>query len=272
MLVIVIPAYDEAATIAGIVRACRTLQCVWETIVVDDGSRDETASIAAEHGARVLRHPRNVGKGAALLRGMRTALASGARYIVTLDGDGQHRPEEVPRMLAAALAFPSHIVIGSRRKGRKNAPRGRAVANRIADFWISWAARQPIEDSQSGFRLYPANLLDEMLARPITARGFAFESEVLIDAGRIGYRTVAVDIPAIYGERLKRRSYFRPVSDISKIVLMVAGKLLRRGMDPVGLWRSLIEVGERYPPAQGSTIVARPRIRDRPLAERKVKL
>ena len=71
------------------------------------------------------------------------------------------------------------------------------------------------------------------------ATGFAFESEILIEAGRAGVGTAAVAIPAIYGEALRRESHFRPFADIARIVLMVAGKLLRRGMDPVGLWRSL---------------------------------
>ncbi len=97
----------------------------------------------------------------------------------------------------------------------------------------------PIDDSQSGFRIYPAALIRALAARPQLARGFAFESEALIEAARLGFSTVAVDVPTIYGDALQRPSHFRPVADITRIVLMVAGKLLRRGMDPAGLWRSL---------------------------------
>ena len=96
-----------------------------------------------------------------------------------------------------------------------------------------------MEDSQSGLRVYPARLLRELARRPAMAAGFAFESEILIEAGRAGVRTASVAIPAIYGEALRRESHFRPVTDITRIVLIVAGKLLRRGMDPIGLWRSL---------------------------------
>ncbi len=233
----VIPAYDEAATIAGIVLAC--LVRVDGVIVVDDGSRDDTAARAEAAGALVLRHPRNLGKGASLGRGMAAALARGAALIVTLDGDGQHRPEDLPALLARARASPGCIVIGSRLADRANAPRARSVANRIADFWVSWAARHPIEDSQSGFRVYPAPVLAALSGPRARARGFAFESEILIEAGRLGVPAVPVPIPAIYGARLRRRSHFRPVRDITRIVLMVALKLLRRGMDPAGLWRSL---------------------------------
>ncbi|HSU04174.1 MAG TPA: glycosyltransferase family 2 protein, partial [Acetobacteraceae bacterium] len=242
---IVIPAYNEAATIGEILRRCRLIPGLIPgspgIFVIDDGSSDETAAIAAQHGATVLRHDTNLGKGAALTRGMRASLNAGADRVVTLDGDGQHRPEDVPRLLAASIVWPDRIVIGSRRNAGHDAPRARVVANRIADFWISWAARHPIDDSQSGFRVYPAEVLHR-LSEPRLAHGFAFESQVLIEAGRIGCRTVSIAIPAIYGDALRRPSHFRPVFDITRIVLMVAGKLLRRGMDPVGLWQSVREV------------------------------
>jgi glycosyltransferase involved in cell wall biosynthesis len=238
-LTVVIPALDEAATIGAIVAGCRALPFVSEIIVVDDGSADETAGIARRCGARVLRNPANLGKGASLWRGMTEAVAIGAERVATLDGDGQHRPEDLARLLAASLAWPGHVVIGSRRASGRAAPRARFIANRVADFWVSWAARYPIDDSQSGFRIYPTALIRSHAARTRLARGFAFESEALIEAARLGFSSVAVDIPTIYGDALRRMSHFRPVVDITRIVVMVAGKLLRRGMDPAGLWRSL---------------------------------
>jgi glycosyltransferase involved in cell wall biosynthesis len=234
---IVIPAFNEAATIGPIVRECRPFGLV---IVVDDGSLDSTARIAAAEGAIVLRNPANLGKGASLWRGMLAALEARADKVVTLDGDGQHRPEDVPALLACSRKNPRRIVLGSRRAGSRAAPRARYIANRVADFWISWAARQPIEDSQCGFRVYPAEVLRRLPRRARLTRGFEFESEILIEAGRLGFRTIAVDIPVIYGSALRRKSHFRPVADIARIILLVAGKLLRRGMDPAGLWRSLV--------------------------------
>jgi hypothetical protein len=236
---IVIPAYNEAATIGEIVRLCRAVVDASCIFVVDDGSLDDTGVIAACEGARVLRHPANRGKGASLMNGMRLAMAQGATSIVTLDGDGQHRPEDIVRLLACSQTWPRQIVIGSRRASRRAAPRARFMANRVADFWVSWAARHPIDDSQCGFRVYPVELLRMIAVRPSLAFGFAFESEILIDAARLGFRTVAVDIPAIYGSVLQRPSHFRPVPDVTRIVLVVAGKLLTWGMDPIGLWRSL---------------------------------
>jgi glycosyltransferase involved in cell wall biosynthesis len=236
---IVIPAFNEAATIGEIVRQCCAAVGSACVTVVDDGSYDGTAAVAAHSGAKVLRHCENQGKGSALMHGMRAAIAGGAAAVVTLDGDGQHRPQDLPRLLTCSRAWPGHIVIGSRRTSGNMAPCARRVANRIADFWVSWAAQHPIDDSQSGFRVYPARVVDLIAERPLLARGFAFESEILIEAGRLGIRTVAIDIPAIYGTVLTRRSHFRPVADITKIVLMVAGKLLARKMDPAGLWHSL---------------------------------
>jgi hypothetical protein len=115
----------------------------------------------------------------------------------------------------------------------------RRRANRVADFWISWAAGHPVADSQSGFRVYPAAALGALGRYDGRARRFSFESEILIDAARAGITTVAADIPALYAGTLRRPSHFRPVADIARIVMMVAGKLLARGMDPAGLRRSL---------------------------------
>lgn len=251
-LIAVIPAYQEAATIAEVVRRLRAAMPGIAVLVVDDGSTDETAALAAAAGAEVLGGVANQGKGAALRRGMRAALARGAGFVATLDGDGQHRPEDLPRL--AAMAAPDVIVIGSRR-GASGQPAARRRANRVADFWISWAARHPIADSQSGFRIYPAAALADLDRYEGRAWRFSFESEILIDAARRGITTIAADIPALYGAALRRPSHFRPVADIARIVIMVAGKLLSRGMDPVGLARSLRAPrrGEEGPDASSSS-------------------
>ncbi|WP_198372601.1 glycosyltransferase family 2 protein [Roseomonas rosulenta] len=235
-LAVVVPAFQEAATIAALVARLRATLPGLVPLVVDDGSTDGTGAIAAAAGAEVISAPGNEGKGAALRRGMRAALVRGAAFVVTLDGDGQHRPEDLPRL--AALARQDRIVIGSRRHAQGQ-PAARRRANRVADFWISWAAGHPVADSQSGFRIYPAAALAELDRYEGRARRFSFESEILIDAARHGITTVAADIPALYAGTLQRASHFRPVADIAGIVMMVAGKLFARGMDPAGLYRCL---------------------------------
>jgi glycosyltransferase involved in cell wall biosynthesis len=242
-VVVVIPACEEAASIGAIVAGCRAFAA--RVIVVDDGSRDATAARAAAAGAEVIRNPRRRGKGAALWRGFTAALSGRADWIATLDGDGQHRAEDLPRLLAVAKRAPHHIVIGSRRASPLPAPRSRRVANRVADFWISWAAGHPIADSQCGFRVYPASLFPLLAARRRWPSGFAFESALLIEAANAGYLTIAVDVPALYGGASQRASHFRPVADVTRIVLVVAARLLARGFSPRRLWRSLTLPKER---------------------------
>ena len=237
---IVIPAYDEMRTIRAI--AERSLRQSALVIVVDDGSTDGTSAALEGLPVHVLRHDRNEGKAASLWDGIQFALAHDADAVVTLDADGQHQPEDVGRMLLAAKEHPHHVIVAARLKGRESYPKARRRANRFADFWISWAAGHPIADSQSGQRLYPAALLRKLEIRHDAFAAFTFESEALIHAAREGYTTVAVPIAAVF-DPAGRPSHFRPVRDIARIVLMVAGHLLATGLHPAGLWRSL-----RFPP------------------------
>jgi glycosyltransferase involved in cell wall biosynthesis len=235
-VLVVIPAYNEAATVADVaLRACRYADCV---IIVDDGSQDDTVERLEGLPVSVLRHERNRGKGASLWDGMQRAVADGASSIVTLDADGQHRPEDIPRLVAAARDHPERLIIAARSQKRGRAPKLRRFANGMADFWISWAAGCPIEDSQSGFRLYPAPLIRILATGHRPRHGFVFESEVLIEAARMGFRPMAVPIDTIYFA-LSRASYYRPITDTVRIVLMVAWKLISKGMYPQGLVRSL---------------------------------
>ena len=129
-------------------------------------------------------------------------------------------------------------VIGSRLHDRSQFPLARYRANRFACFWISWAAGHPIADSQSGFRVYSKDVMAIATSGRVHGSRFTFESEILIEAANQGHRTLAVAIPGHYPANA-RRSHFRPVVDIAKIVVMVAMRLLRKGMYPRGLWRSL---------------------------------
>lgn len=186
----------------------------------------------------VLRHDRNLGKAGALWTGFQRAHDLGAQAIVTLDGDGQHRPEDIPRLLEVHARYPDRIVMGSRLHDRANFPARRYYANRFARFSISWAAGYPIADTQTGFRVYPACLFAALERGEFRGAGFVFESEVLIRAARRGIRGIATPIAGLYPPSA-RPSHFRPVADSARILLMIAGHLLRRGMFPAGLWRSL---------------------------------
>ena len=233
---IAIPAYNEERTIRALAQAALAL-CP-RVIVVDDGSSDRTLAELQGLPLTLLEHPANRGKAAALCAAFAHALHEGASCVVTLDGDGQHDPNNALDLLSAWRRQPYRLVIGSRLHDRAQFPLARYRANRFACFWISWAAGHPIADSQSGFRVYPAAVMALALAGGVQGNRFTFESEVLIEAADHGHLTLAVAIPGRYPGNA-RHSHFRPVVDITKIVLMVATRLLGKFMYPTGLWRSL---------------------------------
>lgn len=233
---IIIPAYNEALTILAVVESA--LQQTPNVIVVNDASTDATAEIVRQTPARLVEHPRNQGKAGALLTGMAEAMSLKVDCVITLDGDGQHDPQQLPQLLNAFESYPNHLIIAARLKNRENAPRARRIANKIADFWVGWAASSPIADSQSGFRLYPIELVRNLKTNAANPSGFVFESEVLIDASTAGYGLAFVPIASCYPKE-RRASHFRPGFDITQITLMVAGKLLRRWMNLPGLAKSL---------------------------------
>lgn len=233
---LVIPAYNEAATIRKVVQAA--LRHLGRVIVVDDGSSDGTSKQISDLPITLLHHPENLGKAASLFNGMQTALQRGAKGIVTMDADGQHDPTDIPRLLMAADAQPDRLVIGSRLWNREVMPIARYRANRFANFWIAWASGQTVEDSQSGFRVYPAQLFRHCRFKPSRERSFVFESEIIIEAARHGFLCTFVPVQTTYPKNA-RLSHFRPVKDIARITRMVAWRLFIRGFFLPGLWRSL---------------------------------
>jgi glycosyltransferase involved in cell wall biosynthesis len=233
---IVIPAYQEERTIRAL--AQEALARCPRVIVVDDGSSDDSRAQLEGLTVTLLVHKENQGKAASLCTAFEYALSHDAQCVIALDGDGQHDPADVPGLLAAWRRHPERIVIGSRLHDRAQFPPARYRANRFACFWISWAAGHPIADSQSGFRVYSREVMRIALNGKGRGSRFTFESEILIEAAGRGHRTLAVAIPGRYPVHA-RASHFRPVIDIAKIVVMVAKRLLQKGMAPLGLWRSL---------------------------------
>ena len=210
---VVIPAYNVADAIESVVRgASRYVDTVF---VADDGSRDATAEIAAAAGAVVIRNMENKGKGDALKKLFAAAAKAGFQAVISMDGDGQHDPEELPRFIAKHRQYPCSIVVGSRMNARKNIPRARYNSMHIARFYISYAANQFIEDTQCGYRVYPLELIGKM---KLTQDLYVTESEILIKAGDLGRKIHFIRIGAIYGQI---RSHFRPVLDITAITAYI---------------------------------------------------
>ncbi|MGH8582460.1 MAG: glycosyltransferase family 2 protein [Gammaproteobacteria bacterium] len=235
-LTAVIPACNEAGTLRAVV--CGVLAHIGRVIVVDDGSTDGTAAVLDGLCVTVLQNPGHLGKAASLWRGF--TAAPGAPALITLDADGQHDPRDLPRLIEAYRADREAIIVGARLHHKRRVPRGRYYANRLANFWISWAAGQAIPDTQCGYRIYPQSVLTRLRDRLDRTQGFVFESEVLIEAARRGIRVVSVPVTAVYPRG--RRSHFKPIADIAAITRMVAWKLLARGLYPQGLWCYLREL------------------------------
>ncbi|MGD8429773.1 MAG: glycosyltransferase family 2 protein [Ectothiorhodospiraceae bacterium] len=232
-----IPAYNEAATIRAL--AVQALDCANRVFIVDDGSTDGTSQCVEDLPVELLRNERNRGKGHALARGFQAARSAGFTTVVALDGDGQHSPLQIPQLLSAHEARQGALVLGIRQGKRENAPARRRIANDVADFFISWAAGKRISDTQSGFRVYPAAVMDLVLDGGATRdTGFAFEAEVLIAAAMHDIPMATVEIPAVYGANL-RRSHYRPVADTCRITARVASVILRRGFNLGGLARAM---------------------------------
>lgn len=241
---VVIPAYNEQATIKALIESVLQ-QHPDQLVVVNDASTDETAAILQAMVAsqpqstplQVLHNGDNLGKAGSLWRGFDRAIEQQMDVVITLDGDGQHRAEDIPALLQKHRDQPERLVIGARQRNLKTQPLGRFLANRFANFWISWAAGYGVQDSQSGFRLYPVALLTKIGALKTSER-FVFESEVIIEAAWQGYYSSVVTIPAIYHKN-RRASHFRPWQDIKKITKMVARRLLKLNFSPVRLFAAL---------------------------------
>jgi glycosyltransferase involved in cell wall biosynthesis len=233
---VIIPAYNESLTILKVITEALTITPI--VIVVNDASQDDTVDLVKKTDAILIDLSVNGGKAKALQKGFCKALELGVDAVITLDGDAQHNPLDIPKLMACFDAYPNALCIASRLKDRQNAPRSRRIANGIADFWVSWAAGTPIADSQSGFRLYPVTLLKAIELSYENKSGFVFESEVIIDAAHLGYDFAFIPIDTVYAEE-RRESHFRGGFDITQITLMVAKKLLKKWMNLSGLVASL---------------------------------
>ncbi len=204
----VIPAFNEAATIAEVVSGLIPL--VGRIIVVDDGSQDDTAERARAAGADVVRHGRNRGKGAAVRSGLALALAGAFSHVLLLDGDMQHLPGEAAKLLAEADRSCADLVVGERVFDRTAMPLSRYYANRVGSRVLSWFVGVPVRDTQSGFRVFRTDLLRNM---PLRATGYELETEMLVKARRLNARIARVPVSAVYGTGISK---LRPVRDTTR--------------------------------------------------------
>jgi len=201
----VIPAYGEEKHIGDVVR--RTRQQLDHVLVVDDGSNDHTAARAREAGAEVIVHPQNRGKGEAIKTGLRHWLDRQFTYVVILDADGQHLPEEIDRFVNAASTLDAQLFIGTRMNDLSGMPPLRRIVNRYMSKRISRICGQKIPDTQCGFRMLHRRLVPDVLGG---ANRFDYETEMLIFASRKGYRIESIPITTVYSDEI---SSIHPIRD-----------------------------------------------------------
>jgi glycosyltransferase involved in cell wall biosynthesis len=202
-----IPAYQAAAHLGEVLLRLAALERPPDVLVVDDGSRDATAEVARQFGARVLSFAGNRGKGHALIAGFH-ALAD-YDGVITLDADGQHPPECVPAFVAAAGT--ADLVLGTRTRNAAM-PASRRFANGFSSGWAARLAGQRVTDSQCGFRLYRRDVL---VRTPITPGRYELETEIVVRAARLGFRIAEIEVPTVYGEE---RSQIHAFRDVPRIV------------------------------------------------------
>ncbi len=212
----VIPAYHEQAHVRAV--AERALTHLDHVLVIDDGSTDATAARAREAGAQVIVHPQNCGKGEAIKTGLRHWLGrEEIAYIVLLDADGQHLPDEIARFLAAAAATSAGLFVGNRMDDVADMPFIRRTVNRYMSRRISRLCGQEVPDTQCGYRMVHREVAPLLLAG--TSR-FDYETEMLILTSRAGFRIASVPISTIYSDEV---SSIHPVRDTLRFL-----KLMRR--------------------------------------------
>jgi glycosyltransferase involved in cell wall biosynthesis len=230
---VLVPTYNNARTLGQLLGELR--QYTDQIIVVNDGSTDNTIEILKASGLpHIVTYPKNVGKGWALRCGFTKALELGFQYAITIDSDGQHFPEDLYKFLDelenhlsghSARAVPASqspgrrapLIIGKRNMEQAGIPGKSSFGNKFSNFWYWVETGIKMEDTQSGYRLYP---IDRLRSTTFFTRKFEFEIEVIVRAAWQGIPVTAVPVKIFYEEKTKRVSHFRPFQDFSRISVL----------------------------------------------------
>ncbi|MFO7871581.1 MAG: glycosyltransferase family 2 protein [Kiritimatiellia bacterium] len=210
---VLMPAYREGKKIREVLR--RILKHCRDTVVIDDGSDDGTAEEAEKTGATVLRHRVNRGKGAALATGFEYAGKGNFEFVIVMDADGQHDPDDIPVFIRAFDRGAGPVIAGNRMGNTENMPLVRRMTNRFMSGLLSGKMGQRVPDTQCGYRLYAAEVLELI---PADSGRFAAESEVLLRLADAGVKINSVPVKVIYGSE---KSKINPLRDTFRFFAML---------------------------------------------------
>ncbi len=212
-----IPTFNNAGTIIDVVK--RTHNQLNDIIVVVDGSTDNTLNSleTLDFSVNIISYPKNHGKGYALKQGFNYAKEHGYDYVLTLDADGQHFPEDIPVLVNQEITTPNTLIIGSRGLQHDNMPRKNTFANKFSNFWFTLQTGVRLPDTQSGMRIYP--LKDVHFPNLLTNK-YESELELLVFLSWAGVRIVDVPIRVYYPPAEERVSHFRPFWDFFRISIL----------------------------------------------------
>ena len=211
---LLLPAYNEAKTIGQVVREAS--EFVNDILVIDDGSVDKTAQIAEEASGKVIKHSTNLGKGMALRTGFDYVSQKGYDLIATMDSDGQHQPSDLPRFIDYFKNNKPDIIIGARIHDRIKMPRHRRFNNWLVSSVGSALCGQEVKDFQSGFRLIRTEVLRSV---ELHTERYETESELLIKAGRIGFKIQSIPINTIYNAEVSNIKPLREMRLFTKLLI-----------------------------------------------------
>lgn len=216
---VIIPTYNESRAIADLIN--QIVKLGLEVIIIDDGSTDDTVKIANACGVKVLVSLQNMGKGASLIKGFNFALQSGFDAVISMDGDGQHSPDDLAAFAQKARSSQSVLIVGNRMGVIKQMPVLRVMTNFLMSNFISLIVKQHIPDTQCGFRL----VKKELLARiDLLTSKYETESEILIKAAHLGFKIESIPVKTIYSGQ---KSQINPLLDTLRFVRFMAREFIR---------------------------------------------
>lgn len=217
---VMIPSFNEERTLGQIIRELKTRGLT--VYVVDDGSTDGTAVIAKKEGAILVRHQKNMGKGAAMRTGFGRVLESDFEAVLVMDADGQHTIEDVDRFIAEENYMGADMIIGNRMFDTSRMPAHRAITNRFMSSMISRISGQYVPDTQCGFRLIRREVLRTIR---LESSNYEIESEMILKAARAHFTIESLPIKTVYEDE---RSKINPIVDTLRFIALMAKTLCGR--------------------------------------------